>query len=348
MPVTTCSACNHYVNVPNVANAQAFECPFCLRDKVSNNKPVMVLYKCNSCMNVLLFAAKRPPSACSRCRTLIRTLVNQQVPSAVAPFVEREWLYHVTSPAVARLVKAGGLRSALARTGERKPDPEGSFAKDRVKRVSTSIDSRLRQYIANCRANLDNDWFIKQNTAYTPIPLALTGDNNDYVTLKVQDESRFMGFGRQTIGEGFKGDIGTVKLSRDATTLKYLNTLKTMPAHFLTRLANDYANLNFDIEGAITASHVYFLNTDDVMMTKDGFKDYIKFRKPEDTAVLRIRRRDVFGLMPDEADQRALRSALSVSAFAGFEIMTAGTRDDFLRDDFRADSDNWTPFKNWG
>ncbi len=347
MPVATCSECNHYVNVPNVDNAQAFECPFCLPDKVSKKKAVMVLYKCTSCMGVSLFAAKRPPRACSRCHTLVRTLINPQVSSAVAPFVEREWLYHVTSPTVARLVKAGGLRSALARTGVRQPDPEGSFAKDRVKRVSTEIDSRLRQYIANCRANRDSDWFIQQATAYTPIPLAFTGDNNDYVTLKAQDESRFMAFGRQTIGNGFKGDIGTVKIARDATTRNYMNTLKALPAHFLTRLANDYANLNFDIEGAITASHVYFLNTSDVMMTKDGFKDYIKFRKPEDTAVLRIRRRDVFGLMPDEADQRAVRTALSVSAFAGFEIMTKGTRDDFLRDDFRADSDNWTPFKSW-
>ncbi|MHA6198261.1 hypothetical protein ACX3YG_28310 [Pseudomonas wadenswilerensis] len=347
MPVATCSECYHYVNVPNVDNAQAFECPFCLRDPLTKKKPVMVLYKCHSCMGVSLFAAKRPPSACPRCRTLIRTLVNQQVPSVVAPFVEREWLYHVTSPTVARLVKAGGLRSALARTGVRKPDPEGSFAKDRVKRVSTSIDSRLRQYIANCRANRDSDWFVKQDTAYTPIPLVFTGDNNDYETLKVQDDSRFMAFGKQTIGAGFKGDIGTVKLSRDATTLKYMKDLKALPAHFLTRLANDYANLNFDIEGAITASHVYFLNTTDLMMTKDGFKDYIKFRKPEETAVLRIRRQDVFGLMADEADQRAVRTALSVSAFAGFEVMTAGTRDDFLRDDFRADSDNWTPFKSW-
>lgn len=347
MPVAICSVCNHYVNVPNVQNAEAFECPFCLRDQ-HGKKPAMLLYRCYSCQNVSLFLAKKPPRACSRCHTLTRTLMNHQVPLADAPFVESEWLYHVTSVKVARLVQAGGLRSALARTGVRKPDPEGSFAKDRVNRVPKAINSRLKHYIATCRANRDDDWFIKQVMAYTPMPLAFTGDNGDYETLKAMDDKRFTDFGQQTIGAGFKESVlGTMKLARDGTTTKYFNTLNAQPGHFLMKLATDYANLNFDIEGAITASHVYFLNSMKLDLMKSGFQDYVKFRAPEDTAVLRIRRKDLFGLEDDEADFRAVRTPHSVSAFAGFEIMSAGTRDDFLRPEFRANSDNWTPFKRW-
>ena len=347
MPITTCSECNHYVNVPNVQNVERFLCPYCIPK--DGKKTPLLLYKCNACQKVSIFPERNQPQACPRCRTLVRTLMSSQTSVADAPFVEKEWLYHVTSTAVARLVKAGGLRSALARTGVREPDPDGSFAKDRINRVPKSIDSRLKHYIATCRSQRDDNWFIGQATAYTPMPLAFTGDNNDYVTLKALDDSRFKAFGQVTLGEVFVVErSGTAKLARDGTTTGYFNTLKAQPGHYLTKLATDYANLNFDIEGAITASHVYFLNTEKLSDITTGFKDYVKFRKPEETAILRIRRRDVFGLMDDEADFRAVRTMSSVSAFAGFEIMTSGTRDDFLQVDFRGNAEHWTPLRHWG
>ncbi|WP_206957329.1 hypothetical protein [Trinickia acidisoli] len=345
MPTTVCPKCNRYSTVPNVQNAEPYRCPYCTTPEAS------LLYKCFSCMKVSIFVAARLPRACPYCMTIVRTLPRDVIPTPVivTPFVETDWLYHVTSMTIARSIKRIGLQSALSRTGVARPDPNGSFALDRVNRVAKSIKGRLKEYLGVCLGNVDSNVWRDAVVPYTAFPFVCTGSNDDYVPLKRLEDVALTAFGNAVMGAKFQlKPKNKFVIAKKETTRVLCDLLATNADHYLTKLATQYANFDFDIEGAITACHVYFLNTRlDPLIFQGGFTDYTKLRSPSSIVVLRVRRADVHGAEDDLADFRAVRTRVDVPP-ARLEILT-GTAiyTDFKRFDFRSRAENWTPLLQW-
>ncbi|HTH75609.1 MAG TPA: hypothetical protein VL635_14505, partial [Trinickia sp.] len=337
MPTTTCPKCNRYSTVPNVQNAAPYACPFC----TSTTREPMLLYKCFSCMKVSIFAVARMPRACPQCRTIVRTLPRDLIPPprVVAPFVETDWLYHVTSMTIARSIKIQGIRSAFRRTGSVAPDPNGSFALDRVNRINGTIAGRITKYLVVCLANAANgDTWRDAAVDYTPFAHAATGSNDDYMSLSTREDAALLQFGRQVHGSKFTlKPKGTIGLGRKPTTIALRNTLVGNPDHYLTKLATQAANYDFDVEAAITACHVYFLNTAlERLVFEGGYTDYTKLRSPSSIVVLRVRRADVIGLEQDMADFRAVRTRSDVPAARVEILVGTAIHTEFKRLDVRS------------
>ena len=349
MPTTTCPKCNRYTTVPNIQNAERYSCPYC----TSTTREPMLLYKCFSCMKVSIFAAARVPRACPYCRTIVRTLPRDVIPppTVVVPFVETDWLYHVTNMTIARSIKRQGLRSAFRRTGSIVPDPNGSFALDRVNRINGTIASRITKYLVICLANADTgDAWRDAVMAYTPFAHAATGSNDDYVSLSALEDAALLRFGRQVQGPDFKlKPKGMVGLAKKPGTVALCNTLLGNPDHYLTKLATQSANYDFGVEAAITACHVYFLNTAlDRLIFEGGYKDYTKLRSPSSIVVLRVRRADVIGLEQDMADFRAVRTKSDILPAKLQILVGTAIHTEFKRLDVRGRDDNWMPLAQWG
>jgi DNA-directed RNA polymerase subunit RPC12/RpoP len=349
MPTTTCPQCNRYSTVPNVQNAERYACPYC----TSLTREPLLLYKCFSCMKVSIFVAARTPRACPHCMTIVRTLPRELIPAprVAVPFVETEWLYHVTTDTIARAVKRQGLRSAFSRTGQRIPDASGSFALDRVKRIEGAIAGRIMQYLVTCLANADNgDMWRDAAIPYTPFVHAATGSNDDYMSLSALEKASLLHFGQQVHGPKFTvTPRGTVGIARKQSTIALRQTLIEKPDHYLTKLATQSANFDFNVEAAITSSHVYFLNTAlDRLTFESGYKDYTKLRSPLSIVVLRVRRADVTGLEQDMADFRAVRTQSDVAAARLQILVGTAIYTEFKRLDVRSRDDNWMPLTQWG
>lgn len=181
--------------------------------------------------------------------------------------------------------------------------------------------------------------------AYVPFAHAATGSNDDYMSLSTLEDAALLQFAKQI--HGAKSTLkpkGTVGIARRHTTIALCNTLVGNPNHYLTKLATQSANYDFDVEAAITSCHVYFLNTTLPRLTfEGGYTDYTKLRSPASIAVLRVRRADVIGLEQDMADFRAVRTRSDVPA-ARLEILV-GTAipTEFKRLEVRSREENWMP-----
>lgn len=333
---TTCPACRNYLTVPNVQGEGTFQCPYCPQ------KTRLTLYKCYSCMKVSAFLPNAIPRACPRCSTLVR--------SSEPLFIEGEWLYHVTSREVAGFIKTGGLRSAFARTGKITPDPGGSFAIDRLQRIDKKTHQKLKEYVFKLIvAGATTEQITRANVPYAPFPFVYRGTNDDYPVLTDRESGKLDTFASTAMLSRSSKKLTMKERTaiKDVTAVELESTLFSQKTHYLTQLAAQVAEVDFGIEGAITAQHVYFLNSKSLTDMQSGFRDYTKFRLPLLTAVLRIRRTSVLNLHQDEADHRALRTKESVSG-ALFEIMINTTNpQEFLNLNFRGRFRNWMPLKDW-
>jgi hypothetical protein len=290
-------------------------------------------------MKVSIFGADKIPRACPLCMTMVRSGTRALAGPSPGPvvFVETDWLYHVTDVAIARLMKISGIQSAFLRTGRRAPDENGSFFLDKVKRIDNKREERLKYYACIC---LLNGWPPAADRPYRPLVHFPTGSNNDYEPLEKQQDEALRIFGN--VEEFSIKKLSTVKAqaAQIATELSHRRDL------YLWKLADQYAECYFNVEGAITSSHIYFLNTkQDRESIMVGFRDYIKFRSPSSVAVLRVRRADVLGLEQDMADHRAVRTQRSVSADK-LQILI-GIHTDFLRDNLRGADESWMPLASW-
>lgn len=346
MASSACPMCRRYVEVPNIDDSQPFTCPYCVL------RTPLRLYKCNSCMKVSI-VIPNVHRTCPRCYTILRS--GQPIGPHLAPPVqappqdESRWLYHVTGIDTARKIRVVGLKSAKLR-GQDKPDPEGSFVRDFLQRRDMSVKTKLREYVVVMRALDGNlEAIIKNNIKFKPHGLTPTGSNDDYDSLKRWETTVLSAYAKMLAPTKQFNRIprNLSKDSKDLWAIEWANALGAQSDHVLTRLANEYVDLDFGIEGAITTAHVYFLNTKNPKLIVDGFMDYTKLRKESETAVLRILAINVPDREPDEADHRAVRTKRPVGAMF-FDILINPTwKQNFQNSQFRLDSVNWLPLHAW-
>lgn len=359
MPTTTCSNCRVYVTVPNVETTAPFMCPYC-------KTPNHILYKCFSCTQISIFDSRAMPRTCPKCFTIVRSSQPLQV-----PFNERDWLYHVTSTTVARLIRANGLCSTYLRTGRMEPDPNGSFVKDREKRITKVFRETLTKYVVFYRIyknpkptngprikklvvaaqllSFDEDFADDGSFPDPVIVCPKTASNNDYQVLEKSELRLFDAYAKKNL-TGFVRDVtGYTKISKEPQTAQLVDALIAQPHHYLTMLAQEVAEHYFGVEAAITASNVYFLNGAlDESVILDGFADYTKLRELGSYVVLRAPRAMVMGLEKDQADYRAVRTPRAVPGNL-FQIMinTQNPHVDFKQQGFRSRRENWMTLTDW-
>jgi hypothetical protein len=181
-----------------------------------------------------------------------------------------------------------------------------------------------------------------------PYAAAPTGSNDDYAPLTTWENNTLAAYARALGVRAFKRMPKNLsKLVKESGAEPWAMALDSMPQHVLTLLAGAAVDLNFGVEAAITASHVYFLNTTDQKVILDGFQDYTKLRNPHETVILRVRRNAVVGLHQDEADYRALRTTRAVNE-KHFEILVnPGWPQGFLNQVFRVNPAHWQSLPSW-
>lgn len=337
MPMIACSSCKNYVSAPDVESNTPFLCPYC-------KKPNCILYKCFSCTKVSIFDSTAMPRICPKCFTMVRSSRPLQV-----PFIETDWLYHITPTVVARIIRTNGLCSAFIRTGRREPDPHGSFALDRVNRIEKKYREFLRKYVTLCRNHKDPPVLNDDGSLARPnIVCRKTASNDDYNVLEKIEKQLFETFAKKNMPKYSKNLKNFTKVSKENETTQLVESLILQPDHYLTILAKQVASHDFDVEGAITSSNVYFLNTEDQKSMLDGFSDYTKLRTRGTYVVLRAPRSRVTGLEDDMADSRALRTPEIVPGDV-FQVMigTDEPRIDFPNINFRSRRENWMSLSDW-
>lgn len=250
-----------------------------------------------------------------------------------------QWLYHVTSKTVAKIIQEKGLKSALLRLGRAVASPTGSFARDRQVKEPKAAESRLASYIADVMSRGSDEQAIRQaKGVYVPFAFTTTGSNDDFLRLTPLENSAL-----QTYNVALRNvprDNGKARAAK-ARAAVLAKELMGDKLHSLTRLAVQVTSWTFNIEETITASHVYFLTPGYAVV---GYNDYTKGMHADSIVVLRVRRDNVTNLVQDEADFRALRTRDAVGADK-FMLMAPTSR--FIELDYRCNAGNWVALADW-
>ncbi|HEY0018592.1 MAG TPA: hypothetical protein VGC13_19955 [Longimicrobium sp.] len=312
--------------MPNVYTNTPFDCPYCKTHDLH-------LYKCLSCTSVSIFDTKAVPQACPQCPALVRS----------PPFKDSDWLYHIAPRSALLSIQANGLRSVYSRTRRREPEPSGSFVADREKRIEKIVKERLSAYVAHLDTNANLPDLPNFPVIQPTILFDYTASQDDYARLKYH-ELEWLGLYARRKNIRFQEEIKSFRRMEWKTKATAL--LDEPEEHYLTLLAKEAANHHFGIEGAITASYVYFLATDNVDDMTIAFNDYVKLRAPGSYVVLRVWKYSVVGLERDQADHRAVRTQADVSR-ENLQIMigTQNPGSDFVR--LRSLWNHWIPLSQW-
>lgn len=255
---------------------------------------------------------------------------------------EEDWLYHVTSKTVAKIIKAKGLRSALLRIGRAVASPTGSFNRDRKEKELDRTKARLAGYITDLLARGATENTLRAAPGvYVPFAFTTTGSNDDFLRLTPLEEAAL---GRYRLAHGGL----QARNNQVARAVNTKNRAKVLAAeligdkvHTLTRLAVQVTTWTYNIEETITASHVYFLLPQYAVV---GYNDYTKGMHVDSIVVLRVRKDDVTHLVQDEADFRALRTRDEVASDR-FQLITTPSR--FIELNYRCDDGSWSELSNW-
>jgi len=195
----------------------------------------------------------------------------------------------------------------------------------------------------------DEDEIAEAQLAYVDFTINYTGSIDDNEPLGEAEKVKLAHFVKNTSLAGLtikRGGIKESKAMRAEGGRAYLLAQRLPHDHYLVKLSKQMGTHQFNIEAAITAQHVYFLNSDNLRLMDAGYRDYTKLRK-DPTAVLRIRKVNVPNHVQDMSDERARMTRDSISG-AHFEIMINTLNlPDFLLLSFRSNPRNWQPLKEW-
>jgi len=232
------------------------------------------------------------------------------------------YVYHLTSSATALLIKANGMSSIFARTGEAKAHPQGAFAKDRDAKAPAKIES----YVIEALGHLLNAGLTIEQLAGEAGSIQLsecpkaTGnvdkhadDSNairDWYKKQVDDFRKKFFPNAQPVPKDPVNGRGEYAALKSLERTKYRKEKGTEfkndhPNHFICKLAKVQTDLYYSLEESLTTRGIYFTKAE---FAENGYKDYAKHLGGETIVILRVAKEKLSNPHDDPSESKAIRS----------------------------------------
>ncbi|WP_197341271.1 hypothetical protein [Ralstonia solanacearum] len=258
-----------------------------------------------------------------------------------------QYLYHITTTAVARIIRTKGLTpaahpEALGRPVARR---HGAFEVNRAAQEPGRQVNRLKAYLKKgLEAGYSLDQIRAGQRPFTPIPVVPAGNRDDEQLEITRVE--------QAEVQAFLTSLGVPanRPGRLTVTLKVLgeqadDMLRTRKANALCRLAVHTVALEYAIEEGMTSRHVYFSRPERALDCYNGYTR--QHGGAQHCSVLRVRRTDASPLLDDPSDFRAVMTQRQIPS-SKIEIWRAASDTAvFTNDQHRAEPGNWMPLTQW-
>ncbi|AST29249.1 hypothetical protein [Ralstonia pseudosolanacearum] len=257
-----------------------------------------------------------------------------------------QYLYHITTTAVARIIRTKGLTlaahpEALGRPVARR---HGAFEVNRAAQEPGRQVNRLKAYLKKgLEAGYSLDQIRTGQRPFTPIPVVPAGNRDDeQVEITRVEEAEV---------KAFLAALGTPanKPGRLTMPLRTLgehadDMLRTRKANALCRLAVHTVSLEYAIEEGMTSRHVYFSRPE---RASDCYSSYTRQHGgAAQCSVLRVSRMAAAPLLDDPSDFRAVMTQRRILP-QQIEIWRAPSDVLFTNADDRAAAGNWMPLTQW-
>ncbi|QUP56242.1 hypothetical protein GO998_21295 (plasmid) [Ralstonia syzygii] len=257
-----------------------------------------------------------------------------------------QYLYHITTTAVARIIRTKGLMpaahpEALGRPVARR---HGAFEVNRAAQEPTRQVNRLKAYL---KKGLEAGYSLEQIRAgqrpFTPIPVVPAGHRDDeQVEITRTEEAEVKAFLALLGAPANKPGRLTVPLKTLGEQAD--DMLRRLKANALCRLAVHTVSLEYAIEEGMTSRHVYFSRPE---RAADCYSSYTRQHGgAAQCSVLRVARTAASPLLDDPSDFRAVMTQRRILPHH-IEIWNAPAEAVFTNDQHRAASDNWMPLTRW-
>ncbi|NRR31425.1 hypothetical protein HSX11_14705 [Oxalobacteraceae bacterium] len=271
---------------------------------------------------------------------------------------EEQWAYHVTTAALAELIKIGGMSTQYQRTGKKEANPSGAFAKDRDAGMPGKVLEYFKvhlAYLIALRVPTNDIYLMTGDDIVVPAIIEPGGDKpgvdpgNDYAWVDNEAMAIFL---------RIKAKFNAVKDAKlpkktDAIYKEYYRApslasmaahiIQEHPAHVLTRLAKAHAAGYYRVEELQTSTHVYF------SWAKHAVSCYADYRKKLESGgggaivVLRAALKSL-KWEQDMAEYRAIKVEELVTPDK-LQIMADHTK--FRDTEYRCDAGNWQALRSW-
>lgn len=274
-------------------------------------------------------------------------LETKSSPLSTSSTTARVFGYCTHAKASQTSITTRGLLSTYARTGLVKADPEGSFAKDRLKRETKMQKDKLSSFLAIIYAcggdpgrvvglaDTSNSFIYSSAgdiTKATEEARKIESDAGlppDWTELGFLSAATKIAFEAYCSRHHFKtADLPPSKLLGDFRTKNatlypgLVDAIFGDPMHYLTRLAKLSVSFSFDLEELQTAQNIYFTL---ISVAVSQIKSYAALHGGmSGVIVLRVDRTSLPGSEADPADGNAIRTRGPVPATI-IEIYTKAT-----------------------
>ncbi|CBJ39804.1 conserved hypothethical protein (plasmid) [Ralstonia solanacearum CMR15] len=258
-----------------------------------------------------------------------------------------QYLYHITTTAVARIIRTKGLTpaahpEALGRPVARR---HGAFEVNRAAQEPGRQVNRLKAYL---KKGLDAGYSLDQIRAgqrpFTPIPVVPAGNRDDEQVEITRVEAAEVKAFLAALGAPANRPSRLPTAQLRALGEQADDMLRTRKANALCRLAVHTVSLEYAIEEGMTSRHVYFSRPE---RASDCYSSYTgQHGGAAQCSVLRVARGAAAPLLDDPSDFRAVMTQRRILP-QQIEIWRAPSGVLFTNANDRAEAGNWMPLTQW-
>ncbi|MCF6775204.1 hypothetical protein L3V83_01330 [Thiotrichales bacterium 19X7-9] len=264
------------------------------------------------------------------------------------------YYYHLTSKKLLKTLSENGLTHTYARTGKREASPNGAFLKDKEKNFDKEFTGNILSILVKASRAKDPNEFealVLNGILVKPdLEIEVTASPEDHATFDSKYQKTLQDY-IQSTGE-IRGKAMTTTEWKKAYDVKntkgfaekfagVIDQIKSDPKHPIHQLALAQTNAKYNIEEAITSSHVYFF---DEKYATQCFDDYTKYLNGDlsERILLRVHSDNLPDLAQDEADFRA---SLTPHCIKPGHIEVMKNIEQFKKPEYRKDSQNYQSIK---
>ncbi|TNF69858.1 MAG: hypothetical protein EP298_01820 [Gammaproteobacteria bacterium] len=236
------------------------------------------------------------------------------------------YYYHVTTKNIFDHIKKDGMSSQYHRTGERKASTEGSFYKNKQAQFEQQFTNKIKAILKILALKLNKEHMkqiINKTNDITPLQIDISLDheqNNTQLTKKEAlsiDEYYKQNYNPSET-KTLKFSMSEFKKNHNLKTFKNdykaeIKAIKNDTNHPIHKLANELVSAKYNIEEAITSSHIYFFSE---LHFKSCFNEYTKHLGGDlsNLVVLKIHQDDIIDMKEDLSDYRCCMTEHRVPA----------------------------------
>lgn len=267
------------------------------------------------------------------------------------------YVYHLTSSSTALLIKASGMSSTFARTGEAKAHPEGAFAKDRESKGPAKILSFVIEglgHLLNAGVTIEQLANEARSISFStvPVPSCMVDKHSEDSNARSDWHKRQLADFREKFFPNAQACPKPVKDRGEYCALESLKRTnyrkekgptfqRDYPDHFICNLAIACKDLYYSVEESLTTRGIYFTKPE---YAENGYIEYAKHLGGDSIVILRVVKEKLTNPHDDPSEYKAIRSEGKVEV-GDIQIFNDHKR--FLNKEARDSDGNWIALGVW-